>query len=1051
MRKIFRAKTTVKSWSGMTLLIMLFHITAIQMAVGQNEPVEVIYYKDEKKVIIRNNSSKKIIAYSDHTTPWGNHVTKGNIQLSNFGIKTDRRGKKEYKTDPNGGETTIENVTNCTIFNYYTLNKKNEVEQIHPNKVENIKNEVEVTYYKDENKVIIINNRSLPIIAYSTSTERKNLHADGYETSVTLSNFGIEIAGRASQKSYEIAPKGGKITIQNVEKCTEFRYYIQNEIQIEGKIIKKIEGKNNNPNNPFIVKNIKTPSQKKIEQVQSQEATSAQPQVQPQAQAQPPSTPDAQKGKQARIIRSFPEKLKTDYNAGDEFHAVYKYEGRSEVCGQEPSINMPKEISFNYNSSTQEITISGKFPENSQKRRYSYKLCVTGDDNSKDSLEFKITVNPKQQVSGSFTGAQEYLSLPPDYTEQYRKEVEKIKEQVDKLVKESKDIDKLIDELIKQRETADKLEENIKDAIFDWDVIDKKNLKLQKDTINATILLYEEIKGDVIKVKVAIDLAIAKANAAISEKELEELEELERVGDSIVNKFKIIKDQIYKAKIDDQIDYQKIRSLTGWIGKGKIEEQLDYFENEYKSIEERAKKFQEKWDKYPVAKELMKGVEDISREIEKVKEYKKDLESIKPPVAALTIIGVLVLLAVIGLIYYWPKKQPKPEETPTSNSGVTIKPQLQKETFQDNDLSLSDIRKEAGINYYKIDMLSILEDTTIRNVYFSRECILDTYTFFSEFLKFNKSVNETGCYLIGRWEYVEGSNRQLYNISIEKLIRPGDDAVFGEYNMSFGAKIMMELDEATVDLREKTKKEYVHIAWMHSHPDLKLFLSDPDINVQSQLANRGSSKYQGRMLAIVADTLTSTDIPIGLFAPKQDGTMNRDTKDLKQTLPLRTLYKWAKTPPKVNAADTFHDEQKTQINKKDYCNIPLLSETGKINEILFSGSAIIDMDRAIKYDTTGLQGYFYGTNLEKEIVIDDFKEREEGTPLGCLLVVPHFSHQKIVADYLTDINRFDCSVIYCTGDDKIYLLTKEEYTNTVAQVTSVFLEGDMLEWTTRKR
>jgi len=142
--------------------------------------------------------------------------------------------------------------------------------------------------------------------------------------------------------------------------------------------------------------------------------------------------------------------------------------------------------------------------------------------------------------------------------------------------------------------------------------------------------------------------------------------------------------------------------------------------------------------------------------------------------------------------------------------------------------------------------------------------------------------------LVGRWEFVPDSNQQLYDISIEKLVEPGDDAIYSEYNLNFGAKIGITLNFVIDNLCENTGYEYVHTAWMHTHPGFGLFLSNQDLSVQSQLAY---SQHAGRLLAIVLDSNTP-DLDMAFFTPQKNGNMNND-KNLKKTLSLEEFYKWA--------------------------------------------------------------------------------------------------------------------------------------------------------------
>ena len=386
--------------------------------------------------------------------------------------------------------------------------------------------------------------------------------------------------------------------------------------------------------------------------------------------------------------------------------------------------------------------------------------------------------------------------------------------------------------------------------------------------------------------------------------------------------------------------------------------------------------------------------------------------------------------------------KPKEPERKTANESVLL-------IEEEDDLmilpasynvDMKDIREDAE-GYYKIDMLSMLRDSTIRNVYFNKKAILDIYKFYSSFLQYDNKTNETGCFLIGRWEYAPHTNQKQYDISIEAVVEPGDDAIYGEYNLNFGAKIGITLDYAIGNMCEKTKNEYVHTVWMHSHPGLGLFLSSQDLNVQSQLAH---SNHKGRMLAIVIDS-NSSDFEMAFFASKQDGTMNNDT-DLLRTTSLETLYKWAKTAPK---------EKTPPASDSTYFNLDVLPPTGKINRVLFSGATIIGMDMATMQDDMGLRGYFYGTSQGSDININEFKEigKESGEPLGCLLIVHRFSYNEVIKEHLPNVNLFEFVAVHAIEDGNIYLLTKDEqnkYPEFKDNVTFIALMK-MKEWTRRKR
>jgi hypothetical protein len=346
-----------------------------------------------------------------------------------------------------------------------------------------------------------------------------------------------------------------------------------------------------------------------------------------------------------------------------------------------------------------------------------------------------------------------------------------------------------------------------------------------------------------------------------------------------------------------EIERRNKHYLWGWVGKTKIMNQLNEVAEHYELIKEKSAIFiQQKLTYYSddydravindLDKEIPNGFNDIE-------ECENELNSITIPYTTLSLIGIVFLLLMVGIVVYIRSivarkklKKVEIENKMAGKSGLVIE---EDEPFEavSYRVGLNDIKEKTGIDYYAIDMDEILEDTTIKEVFLSRQVILDIYNFFANFVKHDKT-NETGCFLVGRWGYVSGSNNQRYDISIENVVAPSDDAVYGEYNLNFGAKIGITLNFAIEKLCEKTGNEYVHTAWMHSHPGLGLFLSSQDLSVQSQLAH---SQHFGRLLAIVLDSNTP-DLKMAFFTPKHNGTMNND-KDVKRFLSLEELHSWA--------------------------------------------------------------------------------------------------------------------------------------------------------------
>ncbi|MCL2167636.1 MAG: hypothetical protein FWH59_00750 [Lentimicrobiaceae bacterium] len=396
---------------------------------------------------------------------------------------------------------------------------------------------------------------------------------------------------------------------------------------------------------------------------------------------------------------------------------------------------------------------------------------------------------------------------------------------------------------------------------------------------------------------------------------------LEKLSSRIVNALKKVSDQVVIGwkmefrdlilqpvlssdsaallKIRKEIDTRSQHPLWGWIGLGKVNHALQEVKEHYNKILIESKIFiLQKQSEYEDENDKA-VIEDLQNDIpemyDEIPFYKDSLSRIEIPIVKLTILGIVVLMLLAGITFYIRiilknKKieKKKQEKTDSYKGGLLIEEDDVIEVIT-YTVNMADIKERKGIDYLEINMLDMVDNSTIRNVYMSREAILKIHKFFSEFFKANGKANETGCFLVGRWEYVEDSNQQVYDISIEDIVAPGDDAIYGEYNLNFGAKIGITLNYAIENKCETTGNEYVHTAWMHTHPGLGLFLSNQDLSVQSQLAH---SQHPGRLLAIVMDSATP-DLKMAFFTPQKTGTMNND-KNLKKLLSLQELTLWAK-------------------------------------------------------------------------------------------------------------------------------------------------------------
>lgn len=403
------------------------------------------------------------------------------------------------------------------------------------------------------------------------------------------------------------------------------------------------------------------------------------------------------------------------------------------------------------------------------------------------------------------------------------------------------------------------------------------------------------------------------------------------IKDKLIDDFRENFKQITNNQFDevrDFIDENRYKdNWYNWWGKGKYENMLDdlaknesiYLANSQRFIDSigSIQKYGEKGKKL-----LENQLENVKRRFENIEHSRQILKTdFAVPVLKLVIVILLLVLIIAVIIILLiintrnqNIKRKKEEETKRKDE------QLGKSTFKTIDAStmldntenttgdstvppaatklkfrqlkkyehgLDAVKSNVGTMYKEIDMFDFVDSSSIHKVYLSREIIKDLFKFFHEF----STSAETGCYVIGRWDYAPNSDRQAYDISLEYTVKPGRDATYSKYECNFGAEIGTSLIMDNRKYSEQENTEYVQTSWVHSHPGLQLFLSSQDLIVQSTLTN--NSPYK-RMLAIVIDTID--DFKMAFFTPKSgdDNVMN-NAEDMKQNITLDELYHWAES------------------------------------------------------------------------------------------------------------------------------------------------------------
>lgn len=390
--------------------------------------------------------------------------------------------------------------------------------------------------------------------------------------------------------------------------------------------------------------------------------------------------------------------------------------------------------------------------------------------------------------------------------------------------------------------------------------------------------------------------------------------------------------------------------------------------------------------------------------------------------------GFLLLVVLVVALLLLRRKRKVKDDLPEENQHVM---QVVEEEKNDYVVGLDYIRQHPEA-FFAVDMEEFCLDTAVKKVYFSREAVKSLNSYYKAFLEQPERTNETGCYLIGGWETVDGNDEQ-YNISVEEMVIPGDDAVYDEYSLNFGLKIGIKLGSAIRNLCEKTGRDYVHTVWMHSHPGLGLFLSSHDLVVQKQLAYPDAPK---RMVAIVIDTNTP-NWQMAFFTAKNSGGMN-NKDDLLKTISFDVLNEWSR-------------HKTVAVQSATVENSFIVSTEDQKDEFAFSAKAINQIDDAVYAEIPEESYPFYG-----EIRQNDGKKARVVTACGVSgednqigwLVVDSDTEEAFDAHQCDDkLTRADFCLV-CRSEQECYLV----WLNAEQKIRFIHTSlKEMKEWTRRKR
>lgn len=396
--------------------------------------------------------------------------------------------------------------------------------------------------------------------------------------------------------------------------------------------------------------------------------------------------------------------------------------------------------------------------------------------------------------------------------------------------------------------------------------------------------------------------------------------------------------------------------------------------------------------------------------------------------------AIIVVLGIVILILRRKKTTEKTKGTPYDPNVISI---IKDESVK-YEHGLAHVLERQN-EYLTFDMNTVFSNTAVNKVYLSTALVKKLYEFFSNSLEADGRTNETGCFIVGCWDFANAKHNS-YDISLEDMVEPGDDADFGEYSLHFGKKISVNMASVIDNLAQKTKRDYLLTCWMHSHPGLGLFLSNHDLIVQKQLTY---SDHKNRLLAIVIDTNTP-ELKTGFFTAKTDGTMN-NREEVKRWFSFEEIFREGREVSRTNMAEKEEKEGEKFGTNPDCFNITVSGDT--MDYIGFAPHAINQIDTALYSCTKGVVGYFFGEYDGRYMEVSCCLPYDNEEKEGCLiyqdgLVSTQLS--KYVAD-LTGCKFF----VNCSSDDKLYIWVKND--NGVFETVGESTLTQMKEWIRRKR
>ena len=447
---------------------------------------------------------------------------------------------------------------------------------------------------------------------------------------------------------------------------------------------------------------------------------------------------------------------------------------------------------------------------------------------------------------------------------------------------------------------------------------------------------------------------------------------------------------------------------------------------------------------------LNERLETHKNNLYKLKEAVAEWEQNQPkhnwPLISL-IVGIVAILA--GLISWLIGRKKKSDSlympTPTHQVGRQQRSRASDKEIVVRRKTTSILKKQSLENvndnpcYLAINCADFCASSAVRRIYIKNSCIKDIYNMYAEDLRNPENPKEDGCMILGRW--VHDKEKNEYYVSLEEVVKPGDDAVFSEYELNFGGKIKLKVSEKLRRLRRETDLQYDMTCWVHSHPGLGVFFSNQDNIVHMQLKHPTHPHF---LTALVIDILTPEQ-EMGIFTFKSDGTLNSKA-DLTKMYSLEDMYKWAIESERNTFKREDHFDTLAHAKQRD----------NTCHGVHLSNSAIIDIDKlSVEHENGMVHGFIQQEGHCSEIAVSAVCHEEkipDNEPVGCFIITKYCSIPTVRKAIEPHAGKIRFALVYSTADG---LLTTIPVKGRELLADETYYGEQKLEelkiWTRRKR